>query len=149
MRRFVPGILVIAVGLLVTAVPARAAGSTAHQHAVNWSQHDSAVYVVSTLNLIRSHGGRTLSSALMQKYGVTHFDVYGDLESSDLYFIELRKDDGSSFATLAYQMGWQKPMSLSPALDRFHVRRAPYAVSSEYHTDSKQLIGSFTSTLPS
>ncbi|HEX6509582.1 MAG TPA: hypothetical protein VF221_18290, partial [Chloroflexota bacterium] len=95
------------------------------------------------------HSGRSLASAVTQKLDVTHFDVYADLNSSDLYFIQLSRDDGSTAATLAYRMGWLKPMSLSSSLDRFRVRRAPSDVGKAYRTDSKQLLASFTSTLPS
>jgi hypothetical protein len=147
-RRFVSVLAWVLLGLLTAIVPAQAAGTSVHQH-LSWSQRDAAVYVVSTMNLLRSRDGHTLAGILMQKYDVTQFNVYDDLASPDLYFIELKRDDGTTFGALAYQMGWSRPMSLSSSLDRFHLRRAPQSADAAYHSDPKALIGSFSSTVPS
>ena len=70
------------------------------------------MYVVSTMNLLHFRSGRSLTSALAQKYGVSHYDVYADQHTRDLYFIEPRTDDGSSVGAFAYEMGWLMPMSV-------------------------------------
>jgi hypothetical protein len=101
------------------------------------------------MNLLHFRSGRSLTSALAQKYGVTHYDVYADQQTRDLYFIEPRTADGSSVGAFAYEMGWLVPMSVASSLDKLHVRHAPTSVFSDYRADAKQLIESFTSTLPS
>lgn len=120
----------------------------AHRDDANWSRRDRAVYVVSTMNLLHARSGRSLTTMLVHKLGVTHFDVYADQQVNDLYFIEPRRDDGSSAGALAYQMGWVVPMSLSPSLDKLHLRHAPSRACAAYRNDLKQLIGSFASTFP-
>jgi hypothetical protein len=86
---------------------------------------------------------------MQNRLGIRHFNVYADSAVTDLYYIDLVRADGSVFGTLAYKMGWQKPMSASAGTDRLHIARATDAIVSGYHTDRKTLIGSFTSTLPS
>jgi hypothetical protein len=120
-----------------------------HHNTPSWSQRDCAVYVISTMNLLHFRSGRSLTSALTQKYGVTHYDVYADQQTRDLYFIEPKTDGGSSVGAFAYEMGWLVPMSVASSLDKLHVRHAPTLVFSDYRADAKQLIESFTSTLPS
>lgn len=120
-----------------------------HHNASNWSQRDRAVYVVSTLNLLHTRGGHLLTSMLEHKFGVSRYDVYSDKQVVNLYFIEAKKADGSSVGALAYQMGWLMPLSLSATLDKLHVRHASSSASSAYRDDAKQLIGSFTTTVPS
>lgn len=148
MRRFVSlGILLST--LLIILHPGSAVHAASHRTTSNWTQHDVAVYVVSTMNLLHSRGGRALTTALTHRLGVTHYDVYADQQVANLYFIEPRKDDESSVGALAYQMGWVAPMSLSSTFDKLHVRHAPNSDYWAYRNDPKQLIGSFTSTFPS
>jgi len=125
------------------------ASAAAHHNSVSWSQRDRAVYVVSTMNLVHCRTGRLLTSTLVQRFGVTHYDVYADQQVSNLYFIEPKRDDGTSAGALAYQLGWVAPMSVSPFLDKLHIHHAPGSAVSAFHNDLKQLIGSFTSTIPS
>jgi hypothetical protein len=101
------------------------------------------------MNLLHWRNGHLVTTMLVHKFGVTHYDVYADQLSSDLYFIEPKRDDGTSAGALAYQMGWVAPMSVSPFLDKLHIRHAPGIAISAYHNDPKQLIGSFASTIPS
>ncbi len=147
-RRLVSnGIFMVAV--LAACVPWESAAAAVHHSSSSWSRHDCAVYVVSTMNLLHFRNGRPLTSALVQKMAVTHYDVYADQQVSDLYFIEPMTDGDSSVGALAYHMGWLVPMSVSSALDRLHVRHAPGSAYSAFHSDAKQLIGSFSSTFPS
>jgi hypothetical protein len=147
-RRFVSfGICLSALFIILHA--GSAAHAASHRNASNWKQHDIAVYVVSTLNLLHTHNGQALTATLAQHLGVTHYDVYADQQVANLYFIEPRKDDESSVGALAYQMGWVAPMSVSSSFNKLHVRHAPNADYSAYRNDLKQLIGTFTSTVPS
>jgi hypothetical protein len=130
-------------------LPWSAMSVSAHHGTANWNQRDRAVYVVSTLNLVHCQSGRLLTTMLVRKLGVTHYDVYADQQTNNLYFIEPRRDDGSSVGALAYQMGWVAAMSVSPSLDKLHVRHAPGSAYAAYRNDPKQLVGSFTSTVPS
>ena len=142
------GISVLAiVGLLLPAVTAHAAQSKTSTQ--NWSQHDTAVYVVSTLNVLHSHRGKSTVAIMSRRLGVARFDVLDDLSSSDMYFIQLKRANGDVVGSFAYQMGWPKPMSLSPVFNRFGIPTAPDKVANAFRSDPKQLIGSFTSTLPS
>jgi hypothetical protein len=130
--------------------PVHAANSTVHSHSNTsaWSQHDTAVYVVSTLNLLRTHSGRSVASVFAQHNGVTHYDVLGDDRTSSLYFVELKKADGSNFGAYAYQMGWTKPMAVTTSVAHFGVKLASSDVQIAYRADPKELLGTFTSTLP-
>jgi hypothetical protein len=135
--------------LFACLIPWNTATAAVHHNASSWGQRDCAIYVVSTMNLLHSRGGHLLTTTLVHKFAVTHYDVYADQQVSDLYFIEPRRDDGSSAGALAYHLGWLVPMSVSSSLDKLHVRHAPSSAYSAYHVDLKQLIGSFTSTIPS
>ncbi len=132
-------------GLATAAVPAYAAGSPpSSTPTVTWQQHDAAVYVVSTLNLLRTPSGQLL----IERLNVARFDVYADLAKEDLYFIQLRSSHGGLVGVLAYQMGWAKPEALSRSTSRLGIERASRTVWRAYRADHKQLIGSFTSTIP-
>jgi hypothetical protein len=139
----------VVVTLLATSLPQSAVRASTHRSSSSWSQRDCAVYVVSTMNLLRARNGRSVTSLLTQKLAVTRFEVYADQQVADLYFIELKRDDGSTAAALAYQMGWTVPMSVSHSLDRFPIRHAPASSYSAFRDDDTQLIGTFTSTIPS
>jgi len=145
-RYFAIGVCALA-GVLISAAPASAAKGQ-NQGKTTWGQKDTAVYVVSTLNLLHARHGRSISTVLSKRYGVTHFDVFADDEASNLFFIELKTADGSVFGSLAYEMGWPMPLSVSTSLDTLHIRHTTPDVQKEFATDSKSLIGSFTSTLP-
>jgi hypothetical protein len=135
-------------GLLVPVLPASAAGGPTHQHTVDWGQHDTAVYVVSTLNVLHTRRGQSVAALLARRFHVARYEVWDDLSLSDLYFILLKRDDGSLAGAFAYQMGWPQPLGLTPSVGRMGVHAAPTIAVTAYHTDPKQLIGSFTSTLP-
>jgi hypothetical protein len=134
--------------VFMSTVPAHAAGSTSHAPAPNWAQHDTAVYVVSTLNLLHTKKGQSITAFLTRKLAVTQYDVLADASVSDLYFIELRRDDDTVAGALAYQLGWPKPQILTLALPQGVCKHAAGRIMQAYRSDPKQLIGSFSSTLP-
>jgi hypothetical protein len=148
MQRLVVMVLLGAVTVLTGIAPAHAARGSTHQQQTNWSQHDTAVYVVSTLNLLYTKKGQPITALLTRKVAVTEYDVLADTRVSDLYFIELRRADASLAGALAYQLGWTKPEILTLALPRGTTSHADATVLQEYRSDTKQLIGSFSSTLP-
>lgn len=143
----------------LTAVPTHAAGngtkssnppaSTQSTTSVNWNQRDTAVYVVSTINLLHNHKGRSLTSVFKRHLNVAKYEVWADQSNSSLYFIQMKTDSGQTVAGLAYQMGWQKPRGLSGSLQRLGVQPAPDAVDQAFKNDPKTLISTFTTTLPS
>lgn len=137
------GVLTLAISI----IPAHASVRT-DQRAVNWNQHDTAVYVVSTLNLLRTHDGRPFTSIWERRGRVTHFDIYADGSQDNLYFIEMKRSDNSMVGALAYQMGWDKPRTVTPSITKFHIPSAPDRVIQSYQNDAKTAIGSFTTTLP-
>lgn len=148
MRRL---IAIAVLGVAATALsvaPAHAAGTATKPQAPNWSQHDTAVYVVSTLNLLHTKKGDSITAMLTRKLNVAEYDVYADTAVNDLYYIELRRADGSVAGTLAYQLGWAKPQILSLSLPKGVCKHAADKVAQEYRSDPKLLIGTFTSTLP-
>ena len=148
MRPLVCAMLCALTGLGMTCLTVGAAGSTSRQPNVSWSQHDAAVYVVSTLNLVRTENGHSLPRILTGHLGVARFDVYADLGNPNLYFVMLERQDETLFGALAYQMGWLKPRGVTPFSPRLGIHKAPRAVVEAYRSDSTQLIGSFASTLP-
>ena len=149
MRRSFAALFFAFLGLMCAVLPASAAGKPPHVAPTNWTQHDTAVYVVSTLNLVHLRGGRWLPTVLTGQYNVSRFDVFADVGSAELYFVALRRDDGTVMGALAYRMGWLKPKSVSPLTDRIGVRKAPRSIADAYRSHPKQLIGSFASTMPS
>jgi hypothetical protein len=153
-----------AAGIIMSITPANAAGTDPHgqgrptrDHSatttppstVNWSQHDTAVYVVSTLNLLHTRSGRSFPDLVTHKFDVTRYDVYADQSVSNLYYVQLRQDDGTVVGAFAYSMGWPKPRILFLGVDKPQASHAPQRIALAYHSDPKTLIGSFTSTLPS
>jgi len=147
LRRTGAAILGSVLTLAISIIPTRAS-EHADQRPVNWNQHDTAVYVVSTLNLLRTHSGRPFTSIWVRKGRVTHFDVYADGSRDNLYFIEMKRSDDSVVGALAYQMGWDRPRTVTTSITRFHIPSAPDKVIQSYQSDVKFSIGSFTSTLP-
>lgn len=147
MRRTGAAIGGAALTLAIGIIPTHAAVRT-DQRAVNWNQHDTAVYVVSTLNLLRTRSGRPFTSIWEHRGRVTHFDIYADSSQDNLYFIEMKRSDNSMVGALAYQMGWDKPRTVTPSITKFHIPSAPDRVIQSYQSDVKTPIGSFTTTLP-
>lgn len=148
MRRLIAIAALGTAAVFMSAIPAHAAGSNTHQQTPNWGQHDTAVYVVSTLNLLHTKKGQSITALLTRKLNVSQYDVFADSSVNDLYFIELRRADGSVAGGLAYQLGWSKPQILTLALPKGVCKHADDKVMQEYRSDPKQLIGSFSSTLP-
>lgn len=147
-HRLSVALLIGIAGLLATFGPTYAAGNSIRPTASDWQQHDTAVYVVSTLNLLHTRHGQPVAQVFAHRLGVTRYDVYGDLNSKDLYFIELKRASGSLAAVFGYRMGWIRPVAV---LFTNHVLRAAKAtpdVAEAYRSDNKQLIGTFQSTLP-
>lgn len=127
--------------------PAYAASGSKTSNTINWDQRDTAVYVVSTLNLLRTHNGRPVSVTYARRFNVTKYSVLADTKNADLYFVELKRDDGSTFGVYAYQMGWAKPAALTPSVRHFGARAASSEIAQDYRSDPKVLVGTFTSTL--
>ena len=134
--------------LLPLSSPAWAASGTKASSTTNWDQRDTAVYVVSTLNLLRNHNGRPASAIYARRYNVTKDTVLADTKSDGLYFVELKRDDGSTFGAYAYQMGWTKPMALTSSVQHYGAHAASSDIAGDYRADPKQLIATFSSTLP-
>lgn len=149
-NRFVLFFCCAFVGLTGPCASVLAAGNTSHQpRPLDWGQRDTAVYVVSTLNLLHSPRGGSMATRLTRRLGIARFDVYADTRVTDLYFIELRRQNGDIAGAFAYQMGWVKPLSVTAFCDRLGAPRAPARIVESYRNDSRQFIGSFTSTMPS
>jgi hypothetical protein len=150
------------VGLGAVSGPARAAqvgpsrsaqnGTPSNDHhssTTNWQQYDTAVYVVSTVNLLHTRNGHPVLPILRRRLGVVRLDVYADRTQSNLYFIQFKRADGSGPGALAYEMGWVKPESVTNSCSHFGIVQAPANIVQDYQNDSTQLIGSFTSSFPS
>lgn len=151
MRRVIAVLLVGMSGVLLNSIPALAAHhdpGRRNESVTNWGQRDTAVYVVSTLNLLHMRGGRPVVPMLDHRLSVTHFDVFADQSEPGMYFINLKRDDGSVAGSFVYQMGWAKPQLLKIDLTRQVAHRASASIRQEFHTDPKMLIGIFNSTLP-
>jgi hypothetical protein len=136
-----------ALGFAVSVVPVHAQGSGAHgKSPVNWQQRDTAMYVVSTLNLL-GHTKHHTVQQVFQQLNITRIDVYADTNRADLYFIELKRDDMSVAGSLAYQLGWSKPKRISWSAIK-SIPTVATSIAQAYKLDSKTLIGTFTSSLP-
>lgn len=133
--------------LLAAVAPVQAQGTGSHSKTpVNWQQRDTAIYVVSTLNLL-THRPNGTTQQWLQRLQITLLDVYADSNQAGLYFIALERADGSTAGTLAYELGWAKPRRI--AWQAGHgIPAVSAAIAQAYRTDTKTLIGSFTSTLP-
>jgi hypothetical protein len=156
-RRFVAAVLLGSAGVTMGLAPAHAAGSSVSTGKTDWNQRDTATYVVSTLNLLRTRTGKAVPSILAKRLHVARYDVFQDAADSGLFFIELKQTTGRLVATFVYHMGWVKPQFISDsgsrssflASSRYRTPRASEQMAQAYHTDPKILIGTFTSTLPS
>ena len=148
MRRVLVALICGVVGLAAV-TPTHAAAPAATKPAVDWNQHDTAVYVVSTLNLLRTRNGHPMTGIFRHRMGARTYNVYQDVSVADLYFVELARSDQSVAGALAYKMGWSKPQSLTDSMGRLGVQRASSDIAQAYKSDHKTLIGSFKSTLPS
>lgn len=144
------GLAALSMTVTVHAAQHRQSGGTHSQQksTIDWSTHDTAVYVVSTVNLLRNKAGRPIGGQLRRRLSVRKYNVYADSAVPDLYYIDLLKSDGTLVGSLAYKMGWVRPMSLSSAFDAMGVTHATDSIASGYKVDRKTLIGSFGSTLP-
>lgn len=158
MRRIVALLLVGLIGFGWGVVPVGAAGKPQQPGSpqqrvphratgTNWEQRDTAIYVVSTLNLVRCNHRQPLSSALTA-LGVTRYDVLADTNVQNLYFVEARRDNGSLVGALAYEMGWARPRAVTSFPVKIGVRPASRDIVQSYKVDSKQLMATFTSTMP-
>jgi hypothetical protein len=148
--RFLAVCALAVAGVTAIGTPVHAAGNTSHPHATanTWSQHDTAVYVVSTLNLVRTRNGHPVTILLEHKFQVSKYAVLGDAKVPDLYFVELKRDDGSTFGVYAYQMGWARPFAITASVAHYGVKLAAQDIVNAYKSDTKPLIGTFDSTLP-
>ncbi|MGI8827110.1 MAG: hypothetical protein ACR2JC_16010 [Chloroflexota bacterium] len=115
---------------------------------VDWNQRDTAIYVVSTLNLLHTSRGASIPQRLTRRR-ISHYDVYADTQLNSMYFIELRRQSGDIVGAFAYHIGWLKPRSVTPFCNKLGVPRADARIVDAYKNDARQFIGSFTSTLPS
>ncbi|GAC1442857.1 MAG: hypothetical protein NVSMB52_00530 [Chloroflexota bacterium] len=149
-RRLIGAAVLVFCGFMASNAPAGAWSSapTTHQKPTNWGHRDTAVYVVSTLNLLHTKNGKPMPLIFQQSMGVARFDVYADQNVTDMYFIQLKREDGAVVAAFAYAMGWSKPKLVYISSRKFGHARAPLKVVVAYKSDVKQLIGSFTSTFP-
>src|SRR5947209_1178972 len=142
------GLLAIS-SVVAVRTPVHGAGTSSRGHAtVNWNQHDTAVYVVSTLNLFRTRTGRPVSQFFRYRSGVTSFTVLSDVGSPNLYFVGLNRANGSILGTYAYQIGWTRPMAVTSSLAHFGAQMATTDVRDSYHTDRLVALETVTFTLP-
>jgi hypothetical protein len=146
-RRVAVGVLGLA-GLLSIGTPTFAAHGSKSSSTTNWNQRDTAVYVVSTLNLLRTTNGRPASVTYASRFDITKYSVLADSKVDGLYFVELKRDDGTVFGAYAYQMGWAKPQALTSSVKRYGAKRAPSDIVSDYKSDPKTELATFTSTVP-
>lgn len=146
MRRTLSAFLVALVGLTATVAPVAAASAG---KGTDWNQRDTAIYVVSTLNLLHTTKGHPDAEIFSHRMHVARYNVYADSSKASLYFVQLKRGDGSVAGVLAYQMGWVRPKAVTNFADRLNISRSSSEIRDAYSRDAKQLIGSFTSTLPS
>jgi hypothetical protein len=135
-------------GIYANPSAARASTAPPPPGETTWMDHDTAVYVVSTLNLLRTSRGHSSIGLMVRKLHVTHFEVWKDLKAEGLFFIEFKREDGSLGGALAYQMGWVKPSSVLPSVARFGIALAPASIVRAFRFDPTRLLASFNATHP-
>lgn len=142
-------ILICAVCFLGVPIPAFASRHAAVA-ATTWQQYDTALYVVSTLNLFHDPSGRALTGMWQHRGGVHQYDVFLDADHANLYFIELKRADGTTVGAFAYELGWPKPRLIEGRLPGLRPDPTSDSITLEkaYGTDHKVLLASFSSTLP-
>jgi hypothetical protein len=144
--KIVGAVIVAVAGLLIGAGTASAAISPSAP--ADWSQYDTAVYVVSTLNVVRTRDAQPLVPLLAARYGVVRYAIWQDLQAID-YVIQPKRASGRNAGMLVYRLGWDKPYSFSRFTHKLGVPGPPQPIPGNFQTDSKKLIGTFASTLPS
>jgi hypothetical protein len=146
MRRVLVFLVCTTIGIFGYPSTGSAAGLPPSPGGSTWMDHDTAVYVVSTLNLLRTPRGHSSTRLLVRKMHATHVEVWKDLKVDGLFFIEFKRDDSSIVGALAYEMGWTKPAGVLPIMDRFGVTPAPAAVVKAFKIDPTRLLESFGSS---
>jgi hypothetical protein len=115
---------------------------------VQWQRRDTATYVVSTVNLLRTEQGQPLRKVVEYRMHVSRYAVFADDDVPGLYFIRLKQDTGSIAGTLAYRMGWPAPLSLCHKLSVLGITAAPPEIWRAYKTAHLTFLGAFSSSLP-
>lgn len=146
-------ILASMVSLALPAHVLRAAPHTGDRNGVatadaNWETRDTAVYIVSTLNLLRTRAGKPVVEVFERRDDVSKYVVLDDRRSQYLYFIELQRADGSVFGAYAFRMGWARPLAVTRSVSRFGVRLATPAVIAAYRSDPTVTLMAFPSPVP-
>jgi hypothetical protein len=108
----------------------------------DWRKHDTAAYVVSTLNLLRGPSGEP-GITILQRAGVTTDDVYADHIVPNLYFIVLERAGEQLLTMLVNRLGWKLPRSLTPQVAHLRIRVAPRALIQAAQTDGRDLLATF------
>jgi hypothetical protein len=147
MRKVTIALIGLILGAAISA-PAHAATHRSSQSDVNWAQRDTAVYVVSTLNLLHTSAGQPMTDVFKNQFHVKRYVVEADAVVPDLYFIDLLGKSQTVVGVFAYKMGWQKPQVITD----FTIAGLPHAsadIVSAYRTDHHTRVATFRSTLPS
>jgi hypothetical protein len=133
---------------LAVVVPTNAAHRRSNQTGVDWATRDTAVYVVSTLNLLRTDGGQPMTQIFKSQLHVKRYVVEADMSVPDLYFVELLGKSKSPVGVFAYKMGWQKPQAITD-FGYSNLPHAPQDIVTAYKLDHRAKVATFKSTLPS
>jgi hypothetical protein len=145
MKRPVLALLISLTLFALAALPARASQSSG---AVDWQSHDTAVYVVSTINLLHPVNGVPAARAFHDVLGTERYAVLADQVWPDRYFIALQGSSGEVVGALEYALGWRKPRAVTDSTIHLGIRPAGRHGIRAYHHDLQLQIGVFTSPSP-
>ncbi|GAC1469479.1 MAG: hypothetical protein PVSMB7_18820 [Chloroflexota bacterium] len=141
--KFLAILFVAATGIVLTTVPARAASPPPPP--VNWTKYDTGTFVASTVNQLHTRSGLALADVLIDRYGVTRYAVWEELQTQ-VFFIRLQRTDGRTVGALIYQMGWPRPMSFSRLTSDLGIPRPTQSVRYGGKRHTREFLGVFAAT---
>ncbi|GAC1404607.1 MAG: hypothetical protein NVSMB52_18470 [Chloroflexota bacterium] len=147
MRKSIVAYILALVALAISGNVARAASWSSPAGSPSWRAYDTAAYVVSTLNTVRTNNGRSLPVVLSTTYAVNRYAVWEDL-TTRMYVLQFKKDTGLNVGMAVYALGWKVPLSHSRLTDSLGLSRPAYPVENHFRTHPKLLLGSFPGTTP-
>lgn len=111
----------------------------------SWSDHDRAVYAVSTLNAPLCSSHAQLSTVLWNTYLAREFDVLQATNIRHLFFIQVRTASSSLLGVYSYVFGTKLPTGVQSA---HCVVPAGDQMATAYRNHAWKFVSRFTSTYP-
>jgi hypothetical protein len=115
---------------------------------VSWRERDTAIYVLSTLNLLSGLSPDALTQRLRRTAHIRSYAVATDLLKPGIYFILLERADTTIDGACVYRMGWLAPQAATSLPPPLRARWASWSMGVAYRSDPTRVVYSATSLMP-